>query len=290
MNKKTGLDKVPQILSIVPVNTAGKVRLVKTVKEYLGLKPGQPLYLHLQEEVLLRVEPSQDGKLPVSKGNTLVLPEAVRRTLDITDKTQVGLVERSGAVAIKVVEINQVPANSARLVDNETPLKIVRQVETAPPPVEVISQLQAKYANLTLPHDVRSYITGRQTFMAWHTRQLLGCPDDADNAYLENMIESRLAQQAEDGSWSGSMPVTARNLREIAELGVDRDLPAVRHGADWLLNRAQSAYNPGMFLGSDALVAEQAQVMAQRQAQKRGHQTPLPAAQEVGTEPGNRRG
>ncbi|MDF1514904.1 MAG: hypothetical protein P1S60_13930 [Anaerolineae bacterium] len=270
MKHKSGPDNIPQILKIITVKADGKVRLVKVVKDHLGLKTEQPLFLDLREEVRLSTEHIKDSEVPVSKGGILVLPEEGIHELGITGEVQLGLVERPNAVALKVVEIEEVPGDKARLIDIETPLKIVRTVETAPLPETAIPMLQRQYGDLVLQYDIQGFIQGRQTFIAWRTRQLLGCPDDTDNELHEDMVDKRLEQQEADGSWAESIPITARNLRELAVLGLGSDQPAVQNGVSWLLNRAQSEYNPGMFLGSDALVAEQADVMARRKAQKHG--------------------
>ena len=74
--------------------------------------------------------------------------------------------------------------------------------------------------------------------------------------------------------------MTARNLRELAELGVNKNNEFIQQGVTWLLNRSRSAYNPGMFFATDALVEEQAGVMAQRKTQKSG---PRPRFRQIKT-------
>ena len=54
-------------------------------------------------------------------------------------------------------------------------------------------------------------------------------------------------------------------LQLLIDLGLTQDDKAVRDAANWLLARPQSEHNPGMFFGHDALVAEQAQIVAQRE-------------------------
>jgi hypothetical protein len=63
---------------------------------------------------------------------------------------------------------------------------------------------------------------------------------------------------------------TARSLRELTELGLGQQDEGVRRAADWLLARPQSEHNPGMWFATDELVAEQAAIVAQRQAGKGG--------------------
>jgi hypothetical protein len=98
----------------------------------------------------------------------------------------------------------------------------------------------------------------------------LGCTLPSDEALRQTMIQERLAEQQEDGSWAGQIALTARCLRELIDLGWARENAAVQRAAEWLLARPQSKHNPGMFFGSDELVAEQAQIVAQRQAGKGG--------------------
>ena len=66
-------------------------------------------------------------------------------------------------------------------------------------------------------------------------------------------------------------------LRELTDLGLTREDDAVQRAAGWLLARPQSAHNPGMFFGSDALVAEQAQIVSdfRRALQETGLVVPM---------------
>jgi hypothetical protein len=137
-------------------------------------------------------------------------------------------------------------------------------------PEDYISKLQAEYKTTRLPYDVKIFAKGRRTFEAWKIRQLLDSPDPDDDDLRDKMISQRLEAQDADGSWSDSMFLTARNLRELAELGVDKTIGGVKQAVLWLVNRSQSIYNPGMFFASDALVGEQAEVMKQRKAITKG--------------------
>jgi hypothetical protein len=113
-------------------------------------------------------------------------------------------------------------------------------------------------------------VKGRKSFDAWKIRQMLDCPDPNDEDLRKEMISRRLETQDPNGSWKGSVFLTARNLRELADLNVGGNLEGVKKAVSWLVNRAQSTYNPGMFFATDTLVEEQAGVMEQRKAMKRG--------------------
>ncbi len=154
--------------------------------------------------------------------------------------------------------------------DIETPFRIVRRVEVAPMPDALIPKLQAAHAGLHLRYDVKNFVKDRTNLAAWKARQILGSADPSDADLRQQMMAVRFAAQAENGSWSDNVLLTARNLRELAELGVDKKHEGIHKAAGWLLDRPRSAHNPGMFFAADALVNEQAEVVAQRNAQKHG--------------------
>jgi hypothetical protein len=268
--KKTELRAVSQIVSIVPVNVDGKLRLLKMVKEYLGLKPAQPVFWTAEDEILLSAGAISNHTLPVNRSGSLVLPLAILQRLGIDEPSLVGLAQRPDAVAVKVVAVEEVVRDKARLVDIESSTRIVRRVEAPPMPDAYIPRLQAEYADFKLLYSVKAFIKERKTFDAWKTRQILGCPEPDDEELRKTMVTQRLNTQDEDGSWDGSLFATARNLRELAELGVGKSHKSVKQAVTWLVNRSSSTWNPGMFFASDALVAEQAEVMEKRLAMKSG--------------------
>ena len=255
-------ENVPQIVAIVAVSREGKFNLVKAARQYLGLKQGQPLFLDVGDEVLLS---SGSGDEVPTKGHGRVTlpPEALDR-LGVSGAAHIALVQRPGALAVKRVKTAEVPGTHARLTDIETPFAIVRQVETTPLPDQLLPELRSRYADLKLQHDVSAYLSGRETLSAWRARQVIGRPDPGDDALRQSLIDGMLGEQAEDGSWEGQVALTARRLRELAGLGLAADREAVGRGAGWLLARPRSEANPGMFFGSDALVAAQAKVLDER--------------------------
>ncbi|MBN2391176.1 MAG: hypothetical protein JXR84_10650 [Anaerolineae bacterium] len=98
----------------------------------------------------------------------------------------------------------------------------------------------------------------------------MDCAEAGDDVLHEQLIEARLSQQAGDGSWDGNVLLTARNLRELADLGLTRDDVSIQRAVTWLVARPQSKHNPGQWFAADDFVEEQAQVVASRQAGKGG--------------------
>lgn len=100
-------------------------------------------------------------------------------------------------------------------------------------------------------------------------RHWLDCPDPDDATLRDTLVEERLAGQQEDGSWNGEIVLTARNLRELRELGLGSDHPALAAGAEWLLARRETELEPGFFFNNDELVDELERIWhARRQGSK----------------------
>jgi hypothetical protein len=262
--RKRAWEGIPQIVAITRVSKDGKLGLEKAAREQIGLQKGQALYLDAQDEVLLTTQMGEGQEIPVDGRNHICLPEKVRAELGLGKGALVGLVQRPNAVGVKAVEIAEVEALQTRLVDIETDRKIVRLVETTPLPGKLLPKLVEQYRDLALRYDVVPFLQGRQTLAAWRARQLVDQPDPSDEQRRKQLIEERLAGQGEDGSWGGQVIGTARMLRELADLGMTRAAEAIQRGVEWLLDRPQSAYNPGMFFAADELVEEQAQTIAKR--------------------------
>jgi hypothetical protein len=230
--------------------------------------------------MLLSTSTAEDGpshEIEVSKGNRVTLLDSVLARLNLQAQSLVGLVQRPNALAVKKLEIIEVEASQARLLDRETATTITRCLETNPLPDVRLPKLEDQHRDLALRADVMTFLAHRQTLSAWQARQLLGRPEASDGALQQALVQHRLEQQRADGCWDGqngsrASPViaTARNLRELIDLGLTQEEDAVQRAAAWLLARPQSAYNPGMFFAADELVAEQARIVAQRQEGKGG--------------------
>ena len=264
---------IPQIVTIVSLTAKKQINLKKAARQHLGLQGGQGLWLTDGTEVLLARDPPPDAassEVEVSKGNRVTLPDPILDRLDIQAKSMLGLVQRPSALAVKKLEIVEREAAQARLYDLETPTTITRTVETNPMPEERLPHLMDAARGLALRHDVTRFLAGRQTLAAWKARQLLDRAQPSDDALRQTLIQERLEVQQENGSWAGDTSLTARNLRELIDLGLTQQDHAVQRAAEWLLARPQSPHNPGMFFSSDELVAEQVEIVAQRQAGKGG--------------------
>ncbi|UCH33620.1 MAG: hypothetical protein JSV65_13755, partial [Armatimonadota bacterium] len=256
---------LPQIVGIVQISSDGRTKLSKAVRRYLGLSDGRRLFLDLGDEIILTARRGKRSELLVEAGDRMSLPEAALRTLRIDGKSLVGLVEREKALAVKRLEITEREARRARASDLETSHEIVRRAETNPMPDTLLSELRRQHEASALRHHVMDFLAGRQTLEAWRARRLLDRAERSDGALRKSLLEERLARQHENGSWEGRVTATARNLRELADLGMTRNALGIRRAVEWLMRRPESDHNPGMFFLADELVAEQASIVNRRQ-------------------------
>lgn len=252
---------IHQIISIIPVSTDGRMNLNKSVRQYLGIKGA--LFLHIRDEVLLTVE-RRKGEETYGEDGNIILPEEVLRKLNIRTRSLVGLVQRGNAVAIKRFEVLEREGERARIVDIETKYGITRLIEVNPMPEKALRQLKRKYKGFKLRYDVTRFLHGRRTFEAWMARRILGKVERSDEDLRKELMRERLEGQGEDGSWEGVPTITARNLSELADLGLRGDAKEVRRAVSWLMKRPESRYNPGMFFVTDELVNEQEEVIRRR--------------------------
>ena len=258
---------IPQVLVITRVTGTGRVALKKVVREHLGGE-GVPLYLQVDDEVAL-TQHATGRAAPVEMSSSRVaLPEEVLTRLGVGGGAQLAFIQRPEAAAIKRFELIEHQGTWAQIADHETPLVLRRIAETNPPQEALLPGLAEQYQALYLEHDVRAFLKNRPTLAAWRARQLLHMDGGGDDAQREALIGERLATQGTDGSWTGEVVLTARMLRELAVLGLTHDAEETRRGAQWLLERAESQANPGMFFLSDDLVAEQSRILWER---KSGH-------------------
>ena len=258
----------PQVLAITTVARDGKVSVRKAVKQHLG---SDALYVDVQDEIHLVGKPSATTQAVTMRGTRITLPSSVLETLDLSPGALLAFVSRpDSAVALKRMTVEEHPGDFPHVTDVETPHALVRIAYTNPMPDVLLPQLQARHADIHLHYDVRSFLQGRESLPVWQARKLLDCADAGDDALRERLIEARLSAQADDGSWDGNVLLTARNLRELAALGLTRDDAPIQRAAAWLTARPQSEHNPGQWFAADDLVEEQAQVVASRQAGKGG--------------------
>lgn len=256
-------DNIPQVIDIVPASQDGKVSVKKIVRDYLQAGR-EALHLDCGPEILLRPRACTSTMPANMSGSRLQLPREAISTLILDKNTLVAIIQRTEAVAIKRLAIEEREGDGARAVDMETPWLVKRVIWTNPMPEESLPKLKAESALLTLRHDVRRYLRGRPTLSAWKARRLLGETEASDGPLRDALIRERLAGQREDGSWEDDVVLTARAVRELADLGLTSVDGALQRGANWLLSRPQSPHNPGMFFSTNELRQEQERIVAQR--------------------------
>ena len=250
---RASVEKVPQVAAITRCSAAGKLALKANVRKPLG---NGPLYLQGNGEVVLTTQ-ARAGSSPVAiEKNRLVLPTDVLATLGLEGSSQVAFVERENGVAIKRFELAVREGEEAKAYDIETPSTVTRVVETNPSPEAALERLTETAQGVRLKHDPRAFLRDRGTFDAWRARRAMGWPDAADKSLRKRFARDRLDAQRADGSWEGETVLTARMLRELAELRVRRNAPGIVAGVEWLLQRRETDLEPGFFLLSDDLAAE----------------------------------
>jgi hypothetical protein len=273
-------ENLPQIVAIADLKREGGLYLCKSVRESLSVpKDGVVRCLVRDGEIWLTAQAHEGAPLALESRGRVTLPDDILTALRVADGEPVALIERPGGLALKCVAIERVPASAPKLVDEETPTQLTRRIETAPDPEVWLDRLREALAGTALPYDVRAFLVGRRSLDAWAARRTLGCPDSDDDEYRDALVSARVEAQSPDGSWGGDVVRTARVLRDLADLDLGRDHPAVDRGAAWLVARPQSDYNPGQWFATDALVAEQAQVIASREAGEGGRFRSLKVSQ-----------
>ena len=262
--KKKKSDDIPQLVSITSVTAEGMLTLRKVVRQYLGIDGQKKLYLKTTSEIILSAKAGKGKPIEIDQKNRIFLPNEVHNLLGINKKIQVALVERSNAVAIKAFKITEEQGERARFIDIETDHNIVRIVQTNPPVEQFIPMLVEHYRNMKLKYNVCAFLRDRKNLQAWQARRALESTEKSDEKLRQSLIENRLNRQHKNGSWENNVPVTARSLSELADLGMTRKNSKIQKAIDWLIDRPQSKYNPGIWFATDKLVREQAQVIKRR--------------------------
>ncbi|HEY94184.1 MAG TPA: hypothetical protein G4O15_04540 [Dehalococcoidia bacterium] len=261
---------IPQIIVIQKISGNWFVTLNKLVLQHLGENQANRIFIEAGDEILISLREDSGIAIPVHKGNRIQLPETIVNALSLRSNSLIGFVQRDRAVAVKKVEIVEEEGERSKALDIETPYKVIRKVITNPMPEELIPRLEKQCKDLSLDYDVIGYLKGRQTLEAWQSRKILTLSEPSDEELRNDLIKDRLDKQEENGSWEGDVILTARNLRELTELGLTREDDKVKKAATWLLDRPQSPHNPGMWFLNDRLVEEQIEIVGRRQKQTHG--------------------
>ncbi|MFX0206176.1 MAG: hypothetical protein ACFFDT_09325, partial [Candidatus Hodarchaeota archaeon] len=177
---------------------------------------------------------------------------------------------RSDAVAIKKLDIKNVESDYPRIIDIETSYVVTRQVETFEDPMNIYEKLESEKKLQSVKVNPKDYWKDKKTFDGWKARQILDIIDDNDEKLQLELIQQRLSSQSEKGSWKDKLPLTAKVLIELNELGLTSDHPRVKKAISWLLEQPQSPHNPGMFFLSEDLVQKQIEIIDLRLKQKSG--------------------
>lgn len=266
-----GLTKgIPQIIAMMPVSKDGCFNIKKIGLKHMGISEAERLFLDMDNEIILSAQKDAGKVISVTGGNRVQLPEEVLTRLDITSGALLGLVQRGSGIAVKKVEIVQEEGEKAAVYDIETAYKITRKAITNPPPDKLLPRLEKKYQDFHLKYDIRNFLISERTLEAWQARKILGLSEAPDEELRKELVKDRLNRQETNGSWENDVVLTARNLKELAELGMTREDREIREAVAWLLDRPQSPHNPGMWFLNDELVKEQEEVVERRMGQTRG--------------------
>ena len=261
---RASLEAVPQVSAITRCSAAGKVALKANVTKRLGKGP---YYLQTNGEVVFTTRKTTGAEPATVEKTRLILPPEVARTLGLDGGGRVALIEREDGVAIKRFELIEREGQEAKASDIETPQVITRVAETNPPPETMLDRLTEAARGARLKYDVLAFLKGRETLDAWRTRRILGKADEADESLRKRLVRERLDAQSADGSWEGETVLTARMLRELADLQVKPTTAEVAAGVNWLLNCRETDLEPGFFLLSDHVTGEMERIY---EARKRG--------------------
>jgi hypothetical protein len=265
---KKNNDAIPQLVSIIPLKSEGKLLLKKAVRQHLGLTGKNTLYLDTKNEIILSAQKNKGEQVKINSKNLIRLTDKALSILKIKEKTQVGLVERANAIAIKTFQIIEEQGDHARFIDIEKTYKITRKVETNPIIEQFLPKLVNRHKKTKLKYNVYTFLKEKKNLEAWLSRRILGTAENSDKQLRRLLIEERLKKQQKNGSWENHVTVTARYLRELADLGMTKKDSQIQKAITWLIDRAQSKYNPGIWFATDELVRNQAEVIKRRQKQK----------------------
>jgi len=260
------LSTLPQILGFTTISLEGKFKLKKSVLNYFGFNNLQVLYLDTKNELLLTTN-KMGERLSVLPNNWLVLPGNARENLQLTGKTNICFIQRQNGVAIKRYKMTVKKSKRPRIVDIESSYLVTRRVETFGDAAELLNELVNSQVNYKLKFDNAEYWKGKKSLSAWKARQLLDMEEETDEELLRTLIQEILSKQLDDGSWDELATTTAKNLKELAQLGMNSYYPQIQKAIKWLLERPQSPHNPGMFFLTDELVVEQQEIIKRRKEQ-----------------------
>ena len=139
-----------------------------------------------------------------------------------------------------------IPHEIGMSVENEF-YKVTRISYTNPIPESVVGGYKKKYKHNPFTDTLKKYIQNRETYESVIARKYLNCLSSGDKRLIKKLIQQRIENQQPDGSWDTDLVRTSKILRELKELGVPEQHESVKKGIAWILEQAESEYNPGMF-------------------------------------------
>ncbi|MHA1212896.1 MAG: hypothetical protein ACTSSH_10590, partial [Candidatus Heimdallarchaeota archaeon] len=257
---------IPQIIGHSTINREGKIRLKRDVLKFINAQNETSLFLEINKEIILSTK--RGSEQPILRNKYLQLPKSAIDKLEINGNARICFIHRSdAAVAVKRFDITVKISTIPRIIDFEKPYSVLRQIETFDEPNQLLQNLLTGLAGKKLRYNISDFWRGKTSFNGWKARRLLGETEDSDDELRNQLIQKRLHSQSPDGSWEGLVTVTAKNLLELSELGMNSNYPQLQKGIKWLFERRESPHNPGMFFLTDELVAEQSTVINLRKTQ-----------------------
>ncbi|MFX1285077.1 MAG: hypothetical protein ACFFB5_15560 [Promethearchaeota archaeon] len=261
-------ETIPQMIDYKTIHGTGKVSVKKAI-DFLDVSKKDSITLSTDGEI--RISTKFEGvELPILSRYKVELPKYVLQKLGISGKATICFIQRSDAVAIKRLDIKVIESDFPRIIDIETSYVVTRQIETFGDPKNIYKKLETEKKLLNIKINPNDYWKDKSTFHGWKARQILDIKDENDKELQLELIQLRLSSQSENGSWKNELPLTAKVLIELFELGLTCDHPQVAKAISWLLEQPQSPHNPGMFFLSEDLVQKQIKIIDQRLKQKSG--------------------
>jgi len=188
-------DRIPQLISVVPLKSEGKLLLKKAVRRHLGLNDRNELYLDTKQEIILSAQKNKGTQIKFDSKNLIRLNDKILSILRIKEKSLVALVQRADAVAIKAFQIIEGRGKHARFIDIETTYKITRKVETNPTLEQFLPKLVRQYKNAKLKYNVHTFLIEKKSLQVWLSRRTLGIAENSDKQLRRLLIEERLNKQ-----------------------------------------------------------------------------------------------
>lgn len=260
---------IQEIISYGIISEKGIFTLKKSIREFLGFVENSTITITLGHEILL-TQKEGGVKLTIQEGYRVKLPSYVLEKLEFQGKIKICFIERINAVAIKRFEIQVVESEKPTISDFESQYKVTRRINTFRHPENIYQILKEQKNEYKLKFDPKIYWQKKRSFNSWKASKLLDLIIKDEELIRNDLIQERLATQLSNGSWDNNLLKTAKNLRELAELGLNSNYPKAQQTISWLISRPESQYNPGMFFLYDELVQEQLDVIESRTEQTSG--------------------